>query len=417
MGAEKETVEAETVPVQADAESKEQEETGETKEARPKQALAPTALLVKVPENVKPGEAVSFPGPDGSQMQAVVPEGKAPGDKFEVRLPVATLTVPEGSKAGDLIYFDGPGNVKMQAFVPEGLEPGDQFQAPIVIPPTFVTLAVPEGVEPGHMVYFPGPGGVQMKTQVPEGKKPGDQFQVPLAPPQTQQTFQVQLKVPEGLKAGDAISFPGPNGAPMQAVIPEGKEPGDEFSVLVQPPPAPLTVTVPEGAKAGQVIKFQAPDGSFLTTAVPEGLKEGDTFPVSLASKEHYNLGQLCTAASGEDLEAVKKWVEEGIPVDGVYDLGFTPLIYAAMHGRKHIVEWLLDQKADVTAKTNDSRTPLHFACRNGHTEVALLLLEAEGGKEMATVKDILKRTPLATAKEKNQMDTAKALEEAGVTE
>jgi len=151
-----------------------------------------------------------------------------------------------------------------------------------------------------------------------------------------------------------------------------------------------------------------------LTTVVPENLKEGDKFTVSLASKEHFNLGQLCTASATDDLEAVKKWVANGVPVNGIYDQGFTPLIYAAMHGRLPIIKWLLEEKADIGALTRDNRTALHFACRNGHTESALFLYRE---KAPTNIKDVLGRTPIGTAIEKDQKETVEALKAAGYTE
>jgi len=44
------------------------------------------------------------------------------------------------------------------------------------------------------------------------------------------------------------------------------------------------------------------------------------------------------------------------------------------------VVEYLVNQKADINAKNNDDQTPLHYAAENGHLSVVeyLVNLKAE---------------------------------------
>lgn len=56
-------------------------------------------------------------------------------------------------------------------------------------------------------------------------------------------------------------------------------------------------------------------------------------------------------------------------------DYGFGPLLEASRGGHCPTVDFLLEQGADVNAKTNEGLTPLHFACRIGHASVVDKLL------------------------------------------
>ena len=53
---------------------------------------------------------------------------------------------------------------------------------------------------------------------------------------------------------------------------------------------------------------------------------------------------------------------------------GFTPLHQAAFFGHKDIVEFLIAEGADVTAKNNAGSTSLYLANGKGHKEIVELL-------------------------------------------
>jgi len=52
-----------------------------------------------------------------------------------------------------------------------------------------------------------------------------------------------------------------------------------------------------------------------------------------------------------------------------------TPLHYAAYNGRLSVVEYLVNQKADINAEGNYYWTPLHYAAYNGHLGVVEYLV------------------------------------------
>ena len=83
-------------------------------------------------------------------------------------------------------------------------------------------------------------------------------------------------------------------------------------------------------------------------------------------------------AAQNGDIEAVKKFLSDGIDVNVRRGDGMAPLHWAAAGGYKNMAELLIAKGADVNAKNEDSWTSLHFAAE-GHKskkEIAKLLID-----------------------------------------
>ena len=92
--------------------------------------------------------------------------------------------------------------------------------------------------------------------------------------------------------------------------------------------------------------------------------------------------GEIHDAAKNGDLGRVKALVKES--PDLVFsrdDDGWTALHYAALNGKKDVVELLLANKADVNAKAGNGATPLDIAAGHGHKGVTELL-RRHGGQE-----------------------------------
>ena len=53
-----------------------------------------------------------------------------------------------------------------------------------------------------------------------------------------------------------------------------------------------------------------------------------------------------------------------------------TPLMEASQEGHIEIVKYLISKGANIHAVTNTADTCLTYACANGHTNIAKLLLE-----------------------------------------
>lgn len=81
----------------------------------------------------------------------------------------------------------------------------------------------------------------------------------------------------------------------------------------------------------------------------------------------------LTLACCGGFLEVSDFLIKAGADIE----LGAsTPLMEAAQEGHLDLVRYLLETNANVHAQTQTGDTALTYACENGHTDVAELLLQ-----------------------------------------
>lgn len=137
--------------------------------------------------------------------------------------------------------------------------------------------------------------------------------------------------------------------------------------------------------------------------------------PDSLASEPIHD-----AAASG-DIEAVRRLLDNGTPVDQ-FDTtdGFgrptTALYKATMAGRTEVVELLLDAGADPTLRANDSRSvlnPMQVAAKFGRIEILQMFLD-RGADPNAPGKEA---TPLHNALKTEKDDIVRLLIKSGASE
>jgi len=93
----------------------------------------------------------------------------------------------------------------------------------------------------------------------------------------------------------------------------------------------------------------------------------------------------LWTAAFQGNLEAIKRHIAAGAEINapfiapGIPASGATPLHLAVLADQREVVQYLVEQGADLKAKAKDTHggTPLHWAAALGRVEMARLLIEA----------------------------------------
>ncbi|KAJ8025370.1 Tankyrase-1 [Holothuria leucospilota] len=112
---------------------------------------------------------------------------------------------------------------------------------------------------------------------------------------------------------------------------------------------------------------------------------------------------ELFEACRNGDLTRVKKCVSSStVNAKDVAGRKSSPLHFAAGFGRKDVVEYLLQNGANVHARDDGGLNPLHNACSFGHAEVVTLLLR-HGGE--ANARDNWNYTPLHEAAIKGKID------------
>ncbi len=95
--------------------------------------------------------------------------------------------------------------------------------------------------------------------------------------------------------------------------------------------------------------------------------------------------GEIDNAAYHGNLTKVKALIETNPDLVLSKDAdGMTPLHWAAMKGRKDVIEFLLANKADINSKNKYGATPYDIAVANGQKKVEELL-RADGAHEIAT--------------------------------
>ena len=87
-----------------------------------------------------------------------------------------------------------------------------------------------------------------------------------------------------------------------------------------------------------------------------------------------------------------------------------TSLMIAAELGKTEIVEYLLQQKADVMAQTEYGQTALHAGASHGHVGVIQLLLQADQAKSSIHVGDKYQETPIFDAVQHGHEEVVKLL-------
>ena len=126
----------------------------------------------------------------------------------------------------------------------------------------------------------------------------------------------------------------------------------------------------------------------------------------------------LSAAVEGGYADIVQLLLENHADVNAKSNYCLTPLHYAAQKGHKEIAKLLLACGADANAKNTHANengdTPLHLAAGEGHSDVIELLLAS---KAEVNARNSLRWTPLELALVSKQEAVVKLLRKHGALE
>lgn len=106
-------------------------------------------------------------------------------------------------------------------------------------------------------------------------------------------------------------------------------------------------------------------------------------FPFMYRRMKRTLLTNLIVASMHDDLTNAKKWHSLGAPINGIGIDGNTPLIVAVKNGHLSMVEFLIEQGADIGQSNLAGETALSIAGETGDSHlIALLEKYVEGSKD-----------------------------------
>ncbi len=154
---------------------------------------------------------------------------------------------------------------------------------------------------------------------------------------------------------------------------------------------------------------------SFSDTVLPTVSKETN-FEISLRHlKRYYMIHEvLIDAAKQGNIRRAQNALAAGAQIDARDNHGRTPMHHAAREGHIHFIKWLINQGAQVNDRDNIGQEPIHEAAYGGygvHLEIVQLLVE-HGAQIRAC--DDWKREPIHFAAAKGFLDIIQWLFEHG---
>lgn len=118
--------------------------------------------------------------------------------------------------------------------------------------------------------------------------------------------------------------------------------------------------------------------------------------------------GPIHEASRNGDVERTQLLLDQGADLEERDGTQETPLIAAALAGKRNVAELLIEKGADIDARNDRGLTPLHAAAYGGHLEVVRLLIANEAMVNNA--ENQFEITPLHAAAEENRIDVVEAL-------
>ncbi|KAI4800706.1 hypothetical protein KUCAC02_007147, partial [Chaenocephalus aceratus] len=126
--------------------------------------------------------------------------------------------------------------------------------------------------------------------------------------------------------------------------------------------------------------------------------ERGGRGPEQPGGEDIYAVKRLREAANSNDIDTVRKLLQDDIDPCAADDKGRTALHFSSCNGNESIVQLLLSHGADPNQRDSLGNTPLHLAACTNHVPVITTLLR--GGARVDAL-DRAGRTPLHLARSK----------------
>ncbi len=140
-------------------------------------------------------------------------------------------------------------------------------------------------------------------------------------------------------------------------------------------------------------------------------LKEGEISLIKFINDVAIDIPLLAAVLKGK-IDFIEDLVDQGANVDAkTLKRGITSLHWAAHHGKLDVVKCLVELGADTETEEDDGRTPLHLAAYSGHLDVVKCLVELGADKDVTTDDG---STPLHIAAYSGHLDVVKYLVDFG---
>ncbi|MHC9538765.1 MAG: ankyrin repeat domain-containing protein [Vulcanimicrobiota bacterium] len=157
------------------------------------------------------------------------------------------------------------------------------------------------------------------------------------------------------------------------------------------PPAGPPPAQQPSGSPGGFLT---APLNS---AATPAQQTQSSMSPPRKSPVISPEASGLFSAVKSSNIEALKKFLQQGTDLNGVDKDGTTVLHWAVNTGLREITELLVNGGADLSAEDNDGRTPLHWASFADFRDIAEFLLKKNAE---VNARDYDGRSPIHNATE-----------------
>ena len=140
-------------------------------------------------------------------------------------------------------------------------------------------------------------------------------------------------------------------------------------------------------AKAGDLVDIGRARAASRPEALP-AVPEAPRQPVTMPPEGTFMTEQMQAALEADDPAAVRRLIEAGDSLTAIHESRLeSPLIWAAQQGHTDLALFLLDRGAPIEDRADEGESPLMLAAMGGHRDTVRLLLDRGADPYYVTAK------------------------------